>query len=137
MEKKNNLLIVGVVLAVLLPPVGLIICLIELNDIKKNDKPGKNLAVNGIMVSIIVMIVMIVASIVLVTVHNKKEADAELRRKYRKELQQVCATLKDYEEYDNYDPEHPHKKVIQCRMGDCFMYKDNKLLESIDCDTGM
>ncbi len=136
MEEKNTILVVGVVLSVLLPPVGLIICLICLNDIKKNNKPGKNLATNGIMVAILMTIVLIVGSIGLSIYHNKKEEEQEQREKYRRELKKVCGQIDDYEEYDSYDKEHPHRKFIQCRMGDCFMYQDGKLLESIDCELG-
>lgn len=135
--EKNNLLIVGVVLSVLLPPVGLIICLVCLNDIRKNNKSGKNLAVNGTMVAILMTIVLIAGSIGLVVHHNHVEKEQEQREKYRRELKKVCEQLDDYEEYDSYDKEHPHKKFIQCRMGDCFMYQDGKLLESIDCDLGV
>ena len=135
-EEKNNLLITGVVLSVLLPPIGLILCLIALKDIKKNNKPGENLAINGIMVSILVTIVLIGVSIFLVVHHNKKEEEIEQREKYKRELKKVCEQIDDYEEYDSYDKEHPHRKYIQCRMGDCLMYQDGKLLESIDCDIG-
>ena len=135
-EEKNTLLIVGVVLSVLLPPIGLIICLICLNDIKKNNKSGKNLATNGIMVSILMIIVLTIGTTVLVIHHNKEEERHEQREKYERELKKVCESIGEYEEYDTYDPEHPKRKFIQCRHGDCFMYKDGETLASIDCSLG-
>ena len=92
-EEKNTLLIVGVVLSVLLPPIGLIICLICLNDIKKNNKSGKNLATNGIMVSILMIIVLTIGTTVLVIHHNKEEERHEQREKYERELKKVYNTL--------------------------------------------
>lgn len=133
-EEKNTLLIVGVVLSVLLPPVGLIICLIELNNIKKNNKPGGNLAVNGIMISILVFVVMIIGSIVLVVVHNKQEEQKDKVRSYERELKKICEIYGDYAEYDSYDNEHPNKKFIQCRNGDCYMYKNGETLASVECN---
>ena len=95
-------MIVGVVLSVLLPPVGLIICLVCLNDIKKNNKQGKNLATNGIMVSILMTIVLIVGSIGLVIYHNKEEEKEEQTEKYERELKKVCESLDAYDEYETY-----------------------------------
>lgn len=135
-EEKNNLLITGVVLSVLLPPIGLILCLIALNDIKKNNKPGENLAINGIMVSILVTIVLIGVSIFLVVHHNKKVEEQEQKEAYIRELRKACELRNSREEYSDYDPERPNKKTIQCRDGDCFMYKGGKPVEMIDCDIG-
>lgn len=133
--EKNSLLIVGVVLSVLLPPVGLIICLVCLNDIKKNNKPGKNLATNGIMVSILMTIVLIVGSIGLVIYHNNEEEKEEQTEKYERELKKVCESLDAYGEYDTYDKENPNKRFIQCSHGDCYMYKEGETLASYDCSS--
>lgn len=134
--EKNNVLIIGIVLSVLLPPVGLIICLIQLSDIKKNNKPGKNLATNGIMVAILMTIVLIAGSIALVVRHNIVEQREEQREKHIKELKKVCENLDRNGDYDSYDKEHPNKKFIQCHSGECFMYKEGKTLEIYDCDLG-
>ena len=133
-EEKNTLLIVGVVLSVLLPPAGFVICLICLNDIKKNNKPGKNLATNGIMVAILMTIVVIVGSIGLAVYNNKQEEKQEQREKYVRELKKVCDQLDRNGNYDSYDKAHPKKKFIQCNSGECYMYKDGETLESYDCD---
>ncbi len=135
-EKKNTLLIIGVVLSVLLPPIGIIICLICLNDIKKKNKTGKNLAVNGLMVGVLMTIAFTAGTIFLVVHHNNKVEEQEKREKYKRELKKVCETIGEYEEYDTYDKDHPNQRFIQCRHGDCYMYKDGKTLESINCEWG-
>ena len=136
MEEKNTLLIIGVVLSILLPPVGIIICLICLNDINKNNKTGKNLAINGIMVGILMVVVLIVGTIGITVYHNKREEKQEQREKYKRELKKVCDNLDRNGNYDSYDKEHPKKKFIQCHSGECFMYKDGETLETYDCDLG-
>ena len=135
-EKNNSLLVIGVILSVLFPPVGIVICLIELNDIKKNNREGKNLAVNGIMVGVLVLIVWIIAAVGLTIYHNHREEEQEQREKYQRELKKVCENLGPDGIYDSYDKDHPNKKFIQCRNGDCYMYKNGQTLESIDCDLG-
>jgi len=133
MEEKNPLLIVGVVLSVLLPPVGIIICLICLNDIKKNNKPGKNLATNGIMVGILVFIVAIIGTIALIVHNNKVEEERNQRERYERQLEKICDELDRDGNYDSYDKEHPKKRFIQCHNGDCYMYKDGETLASVYC----
>jgi len=134
MEEKNPLLIVGVVLSVLLPPVGIIICLICLNDIKKNNKPGKNLATNGIMVGILVFIVAIIGTIALIVHNNKVEEERNQRERYERQLEKICDELDRDGNYDSYDKEHPKKRFIQCHNGDCYMYKDGETLASVYCN---
>lgn len=134
MEEKNPLLIVGVVLSVLLPPVGIIICLICLNDIKKNNKPGKNLATNGIMVGILVFIVAVIGTIALIVHNNKVEEERNQRERYERQLEKICDELDRDGNYDSYDKEHPKKRFIQCHNGDCYMYKDGETLASVYCN---
>lgn len=133
MEEKNTLLIVGVVLSVLLPPIGIIICLICLNDIKKNNKAGANLATNGIMVGILVFVVAIIGSIFLIVHNSNVEKEREQRERYEKQLEKVCNQLDRNGNYDSYDKEHPKKKFIQCHSGDCYMYKDGETLATYYC----
>ncbi len=133
MEEKNTLLIVGVVLSVLLPPIGIIICLICLNDIKKNNKAGANLATNGIMVGILVFVVAIIGIIFLIVHNSNVEKEREQRERYEKQLEKVCDQLDRNGNYDSYDKEHPKKKFIQCHSGDCYMYKDGETLATYYC----
>lgn len=133
MEEKNPLLIVGVVLSILLPPVGIIICLIQLSDIKKNNKPGVNLATNGIMVGILVFVVMIVGIIFLIVHNSNVEKAKNQRERYERQLEKICDQLDRNGNYDSYDKEHPKKKFIQCHSGDCYMYKDGKTLATYYC----
>ena len=136
MEEKNTLLIVGVVLCVLLPPIGIIICLICLNDIKKNNKEGKNLAVNGLMVGVLMTIAFTAGTIFLVVHHNNKVEEQEKREKYERELKKLCDEYGDSVNYDSYDKDHPNQRFIQCHSGDCYMYKDGKTLASYYCSLG-
>lgn len=54
--KTNTLAIVGLVLAFIVPLIGLILSIVALNQIKKSKENGKGAAIAGIVVSIIVMI---------------------------------------------------------------------------------
>lgn len=54
--KTNTLAIVGLVIAFIVPLIGLILSIVALNQIKKSKENGKGAAIAGIVVSIIVMI---------------------------------------------------------------------------------
>jgi len=61
--KTNSLAIIGLILAIFLPLVGLVCSIIALTQIKKSNEGGKGLAIAGIVVSVSIMIL----SFVLVT----------------------------------------------------------------------
>lgn len=54
--KTNTLAIVGLVIAFIVPLIGMILSIVALNQIKKSKENGKGAAIAGIVVSIIVMI---------------------------------------------------------------------------------
>ena len=61
----NSMVIVGFILAFLLPLVGLILSILGLSKVKQTGEKGRNLAIGGIAVSIAMMVISIVASIII------------------------------------------------------------------------
>lgn len=52
-KKTNTLAIIGLIAAILIPPVGLVLCIIALTQAKKRNESGKGLAIAGVVISIL------------------------------------------------------------------------------------
>jgi uncharacterized membrane protein len=59
MKKTNTLTIIGFILAFFFPLVGLILCIIGLQQIKKRKEKGRELAIAGIIISSVFMLVIL------------------------------------------------------------------------------
>ena len=69
-EETNVLAIIGLVLAFLMPPVGGVVSIIALNQIKKTGQKGKGIAIAGIIVgffAIVAIIAILAISVILST----------------------------------------------------------------------
>lgn len=66
-QNINGLAIAGLIFAFLSPIVGLICSIIAAKQISKNNERGSNLALAGIIISIIVIIAAIVSIIIMAT----------------------------------------------------------------------
>ncbi len=73
----NGLAIAGLVLAFFIPLVGLILSILGLSAVKKNNQKGKGLALAGIIVSVLIMLIQAGLFLTLVVAGNKAATDIE------------------------------------------------------------
>jgi hypothetical protein len=71
-SSTNNLSIVGLILAILIAPVGLIVSIVALNQIKKNEEQGYSLAIAGIVIGSLLTILNI--ALVVSTINSMRQA---------------------------------------------------------------
>ena len=66
-KETNQNAIIGLFLAYLIPPIGLVFCLIALSQIKKNPEKysGKGLAIAGIVIVVVEIVALIVLAVIL------------------------------------------------------------------------
>lgn len=58
--KTNTLAIISLILAIFIPPIGFILALVSLSQIKKSKESGKGLAIAGLVISIIEMVLTVI-----------------------------------------------------------------------------
>ncbi len=103
-NQTNSLAIVGLIFSILLPILGLILSIISLNQIKKRNEGGKNLAVAGIIISSICMVIglIVIPALVLTTFSGVQNKARDSERK--SDINSMSSQLESYYIKNSYYP---------------------------------
>lgn len=115
-QKYNVLAIVGLIFSFFVAPVGLILSIIALVQIKKTKEKGKGLAIAGLIISILQLLIIILVFVFVFVIFANVANNLELST--------ACANVDRNGYYETYGVEEGEDGYVICEDYECTYYSD-------------